>query len=533
MAAEKAQQKLKSEPGNLIAEKSIANNPGDNSDTVYLQLSAAAQWLRFPPDVEKEFITDYYNSTVKTTRWAFTAGFMIYALFGWLDMYVAPVSLQQVWLIRFGIGCPVLLLVVLFTYVRKFAGYMQLMSSAAAIIGGVGLVFIIGITRPEEVAYSHYYSGLILVMLFTSSWLRLRFWYALVTNTIIVICYELAAIYWQNLLATQQGNILFLSNNFLLLGTYVIGAFANYSLERHTRMEFLQQRIIEAEKNKVTAQRVAIEQQAHKLSKALSSLKETQSRLINSEKLASLGELTAGIAHEIKNPLNFVTNFSEVSIELINEFEAEATADNKEQTIALAANLKEILQKIAYHGNRADSIVKNMLQHSRKESGEREPADINVLVDEYFRLSYQGLRARDKTFNTTMQLDLDKSIGNINIVSQDIGRVLLNLFTNAFYSVNQKKKQSGSAYEPVVTVSTKITNGFVIIKVKDNGLGITQKAMGKIFQPFFTTKPSGEGVGLGLSLSHEIITKSHGGTLTVESVAGEFAEFIIQLPVNV
>ncbi|MFN2440945.1 MAG: sensor histidine kinase, partial [Chitinophagaceae bacterium] len=313
-------------------------------------------------------------------------------------------------------------------------------------------------------------------------------------------------------------------------------------LERHTRIDFLQKRTIETEKNKVTAQRAAIEQQAQRLSKIIASLRETQARLVSSEKLASLGELTAGIAHEIKNPLNFVTNFSEVSLELINDFEAAAMAGNREETIELAKSIKEMLEKIAYHGNRADSIVKSMLQHSRKETGEKEPTDINALIDEYFRLSYQGLRAKDKNFNASMKMELDDNIGNINIIPQDIGRVILNLFTNAFYSVNQKKKshhplKGGENYEPIVSVTTKNLRsplgdgGNIVIRVKDNGLGIAQNSMNKIFQPFFTTKPSGEGIGLGLSLSHEIITKGHGGTMKVESEEGEFAEFIISLPV--
>jgi signal transduction histidine kinase len=268
----------------------------------------------------------------------------------------------------------------------------------------------------------------------------------------------------------------------------------------------------------------------------VASLKETQTRLVNSEKLASLGELTAGIAHEIKNPLNFVTNFSEVSLELAKDFEAETAAGNTKETIALAKDIKENLLKIAYHGNGADSIVKSMLQHSSKGTGQKQQTDINALIDEYFRLSYQGLRAKDKDFNATTEMDLDDGIGHINIVPQDIGRVVLNLFTNAFYSVNQKKKQADKSYEPKVSVGTKLIKsasgeGSVVIRVKDNGLGITQKAMPKIFQPFFTTKPSGEGIGLGLSLSHEIIIKGHGGTMNVESRQGEFAEFIIHLPV--
>lgn len=503
-----------------------------NSFIDYMQLYPAARRLKFSRATEIRFIADYYKNTIKTTRWAFTAGILLYASFGILDFYVAPFSLRQVLLIRFGAGCPVLLAAVLFTFSRKYASFMQLVGSAAAVIVGLTLVLIISVTQPAELAYTHYYIGILLIMLFTSSWLRLRFWYALVTNTIIVMVYELVTVYDQHLLHTREGEVLFMSNNFFIIGAYVIAAFTNYSLELHTRLHFLQKRTIVAEKNKVNAQRIAIERQALELSRAVTSLKETQGRLINSEKLASLGELTAGIAHEIKNPLNFVTNFSEVSIELINDLTKEASSGNKEEVIELARGIKDNLEKIAYHGNRADSIVKNMLQHSRKGTGQKEPTDINALADEYFRLSYQGLRAKDKNFNTGMEKVFDESIGKINVVPQDIGRVLLNLFTNAFYSVNQKKKQSDAGYEPLVSVHTQMLNGFAIIRVRDNGLGISPKAMGKIFQPFFTTKPSGEGVGLGLSLSHDIITNGHGGSMKIESKEGEFAEFTIQLPVN-
>jgi hypothetical protein len=250
-------QRLQLQPEESVGEKNVHLPGEEQPSTDYMQLYAAAQWLRFPRKIEAEFIADYYNSTIKTTRWAFTAGFLIYALFGYLDLYVAPISLRNVWLIRFGIGCPVLLIVVFFTFIKRFAPYMQLLGAAAATIGGVGVVAIIMITQPVEVANTHYYSGLILVMLFTSSWLR--FWYALVTNTIVIISYQLVAIYEQNLLGSLEGNVQFLSNNFVLLATYIIGAFANYSLERHTRIDFLQKRTIEAEKNKVNSQRVAIQ----------------------------------------------------------------------------------------------------------------------------------------------------------------------------------------------------------------------------------------------------------------------------------
>jgi signal transduction histidine kinase len=408
---------------------------------------------------------------------------------------------------------------------------MQFLAATTATIGGISVVLITTITKPGEIAYTHYYAGLILVMLFTSSWLRLRFWYALSTNTIIIISYELAAIYAQQLLDSPQGNVFFINYIFFLIGTYIIGAFANYSLELHTRTNFLQKRIIEDEKNKVNEQRIILERQAGDLSKALKTLKETQNQLVNSEKLASLGELTAGIAHEIRNPLNFVTNFSEVAMELTKDLESQAEAGNKQEITSLAKNIREFIEKISYHGKRADSIVKSMLQHSRKDVGEKDLADVNALVDEYFRLSYQGLRAKDRTFNAAMHMDLDKSIGTVHIASQDIGRVLLNLYSNAFYSVNQKKKMAGTGYEPSVYVSTKKLNDCIVIKVRDNGMGISQKTMAKLFQPFFTTKPAGDGVGLGLSLSHEIITKGHGGTINVETKEGEFAEFIITLPV--
>jgi signal transduction histidine kinase len=265
------------------------------------------------------------------------------------------------------------------------------------------------------------------------------------------------------------------------------------------------------------------------LNKSLNDLKATQQQLIQSEKMASLGELTAGIAHEIQNPLNFVNNFSEVNEELIEELKNEAVKGNLEGVKAIAKDIEFNSEKISHHGKRADAIVKGMLQHSRTSSGQKEPTDINALVDEYLRLAYHGLRAKDKSFNATMKTDLDETIGNINIVPQDIGRVILNLITNAFYTVSEKKKQAGNDYEPTVTVNTKKIIDAIEVKVKDNGNGIPQKILDKIFQPFFTTKPTGQGTGLGLSLSYDII-KAHGGEIKAGSKEGEGAEFIVILP---
>jgi signal transduction histidine kinase/ligand-binding sensor domain-containing protein len=289
---------------------------------------------------------------------------------------------------------------------------------------------------------------------------------------------------------------------------------------------FQKRRIVVAERLRTQKRELA---HAKEIEKAYTELKATQSQLIQSEKMASLGELTAGIAHEIQNPLNFVNNFSEVNSELITEMKDELTKGNIDEAKTIANDIDENEQKIIFHGKRADAIVKGMLQHSRSSSGVKEPAAINALADEYFRLAYHGFRAKDKSFNATMKTDFDESIGNLNIIPQDFGRVILNLITNAFYAVTEKKKQSGESYEPTVSVSTKKNGDKVEVKVKDNGNGIPQKVLDKIFQPFFTTKPTGQGTGLGLSLSYDII-KAHGGELKVETKEGESAEFIIQLP---
>jgi signal transduction histidine kinase len=267
-----------------------------------------------------------------------------------------------------------------------------------------------------------------------------------------------------------------------------------------------------------------------KLENTLANLQATQKQLVQSEKMASLGELTAGIAHEIQNPLNFVNNFSEVSTELVDEMKSEIKKGNYDEVNVIADDVKQNLEKINHHGQRAADIVKGMLQHSRSSSGLKEPTDINALADEYLRLAYHGLRAKDIDFNATMKTDFDKSIGKIKIIPQDIGRVILNLITNAFYAVNEKSKQGIADYEPTVSVSTKKVNDKVEIKVTDNGNGIPANILDKIFQPFFTTKPTGQGTGLGLSLSYDIV-KAHGGELMVESKEGAGSEFLIQLPI--
>ena len=269
--------------------------------------------------------------------------------------------------------------------------------------------------------------------------------------------------------------------------------------------------------------------QKEEIQHTLERLKNTQSQLIQSEKMASLGELTAGIAHEIQNPLNFVINFSEVSNELIEEMNGELDKGEIGEAKIIAADLGEIMGKINLHGKRADSIVKGMLQHSRTSSGQKESININALADEYLRLAYMGLQAKDNSFKTKIETDFDERISKVDIIPQEIGRVLLNLITNAFYAVAEKKKQVGDGYEPVVGVTTKYDGFKVSLSIKDNGTGIPENIREKIFQPFFTTKPTGQGTGLGLSLSYDII-KAHGGELKLETQEGEGSMFIIQLP---
>jgi len=296
-------------------------------------------------------------------------------------------------------------------------------------------------------------------------------------------------------------------------------------MEKHALEEKVNQRTAEVVKQK---EEIAV--QRDNLEHTLVELKNAQSQLIQSEKMASLGELTAGVAHEIQNPLNFVNNFSEVNLELLDEMKQEIQSGNAAAALQVVSDIQGNLEKVVHHGKRADAIVKGMLQHSRSSTGQMEPTDINALADEYLRLSYHGLRAKDKSFNAIMKTDFDPRVGMANIIPQDMSRVLLNLYNNAFYSVSEKKKRSGPDYAPAVSVSTQKKARKLEIKVRDNGIGIPGKVVDKIFQPFFTTKPTGEGTGLGLSLSYDIVTKQHEGILKVDTKEGEYSEFTIILP---
>ena len=296
----------------------------------------------------------------------------------------------------------------------------------------------------------------------------------------------------------------------------------------------------EQEKQQILAgQNTLLETQVNErtaaLNQSITHLKATQTQLIQSEKMASLGELTAGIAHEIQNPLNFVNNFSEVSVELLTELKEEAEAGNNDDVIAIAGDLTQNLEKINYHGKRADSIVKGMLEHSRVGSGEKQLVDLNTLADEFLKLSFHGLRAKEKSLSAVpiaigMVTHFDPGLPKVNVSQRDMGSVMLNLFNNACYAVNQKAKTAGANYKPEVSVATSLKNDLVMIIVKDNGNGIPDTIKDKIMQPFFTTKPTGEGTGLGLSLTYDMVVKGHGGRIQVNSVAGEGSEFVITLP---
>ncbi|MBC6608230.1 hypothetical protein H8B13_15485 [Hymenobacter sp. BT188] len=322
--------------------------------------------------------------------------------------------------------------------------------------------------------------------------------------------------------ARRQRNILWA----VLGGAGLIAGFS-FLLWRSNRLKQRANEQLNQLNAAVTTQKQELQSQRDQLDTSLTKLRATQAQLIQKEKMASLGELTAGIAHEIQNPLNFVTNFSDVSAELVEELQEALAVNDAAEATELAGDLAQNLTKISHHGRRASGIVKGMLEHSRTSEGERVPTNLNALADEYLRLAYQGLRATDKSFNVTLHTDYGDELPPVTMVGTDVGRVLLNLYSNAFYAVRQRQQAGEPEYQPTVRVETKRVNGQVEIRVQDNGTGIPAAVQAKIFQPFFTTKPPGEGTGLGLSLSYDIITQGHGGALTVDSQEGHGTTFTI------
>jgi len=343
-------------------------------------------------------------------------------------------------------------------------------------------------------------------------------------------------------ISIQSRVIIGISAMVLLFASFLIVFISNQrkKLQYHKNMQAMheeQQKLLK-EQNILLEQRVKertaeLSEQKDTLQKTLQELKASQSQLIQKEKMASLGELTSGIAHEIQNPLNFVLNFGEVNAELLNEIKERIASEAlpkkfTEDIDPLINDFTDNLNKILHHGKRADNIVKNMLQHAKKHSGNMEPTDLNELSEEYLKLSYHGFRSKHKAFHCTFQTSYDDNIENINVIPQDMGHILVNLFNNAFYSMNEKMKLKLNNYEPILSITITKKENKVMITVKDNGIGIPPKAIDKIFQPFFTTKPTGEGTGLGLSLSYDMI-KAHQAELKVDSTEGEYAAFTIVL----
>ena len=338
----------------------------------------------------------------------------------------------------------------------------------------------------------------------------------------------------QNALAQARQLALLAGMGFMLVIAAV--SFYAYRTKRKANASLQEQKeVLQLQKEELLRQKEELQQQKEELQHTLTKLQTTQTQLIQSEKMASLGELTAGIAHEIQNPLNFVNNFSALSTDLLNEIKEERKKKeerDEELEEEILGDLTGNLAKINHHGGRAASIVKSMLEHSRTSTGEKQLVDLNVLTDEYLRLSFHGLKAKNPDFSCDLVTDFDHSLNKFEVIPQELGRVLLNLFNNAFYAVRQKQQAGVADYLPRVTLSTAQRGKQIEIRVLDNGTGIPQTVLSKIFQPFFTTKPTGQGTGLGLSLSYDIITKGLGGTLTATTQPGEFAEFVITLPIG-
>jgi signal transduction histidine kinase len=388
--------------------------------------------------------------------------------------------------------------------------YIDTHKTSAGIIATIPALLLWGLGQTFKLVYASMASGSAAKIPWIIQWLN--------ENNYLI---DLICIVW---IVSVFSSLLF--QRFAHLQKQVVRqAVRNERLKRQKEIE--QRELIAKQKAELEHQ---VEQRTLELKQSLENLKATQAQLIQVEKMASLGELTAGVAHEIQNPLNFINNFSELSIELLSEVKEEMKAGNTEDVLALVDDLTVNLTKVMKHGQRADAIVKAMLQHSRSTAGQKQSTDINALADEFMRLSYHGFKAVTKDFNATLNTEFDETLEPVEIVPQDVGRVLLNLFNNAFYAVNEKKKVLNGTFEPTVSVKTTKENNNVVIRIKDNGNGIPAKALEKIYQPFYTTKPTGEGTGLGLSLSYDIITKGHGGEMKVVSKEGEGAEFIICLP---
>lgn len=325
--------------------------------------------------------------------------------------------------------------------------------------------------------------------------------------------------YLLDIYGSQQTNLLMWVVTILLLGAGIYYLFVVKTKKLVANNKDLEERVTNSDRK--------LQQKISELVHANETLRVTQQQLIQSDKMASLGALTAGIAHEIQNPLNFINNFSDLSVELLHELDE---TENAEERKGLVTDLRQNLEKITFHGKRADSIVKGMLQHSRSSTAEKQPTDINKLVEEFFILAYHGMRAKDPGFNCVMDKNLAQGLPLVKIIPQDVSRVILNIFNNSFYAVDERRKSDGKDYRPVVSIATEQIDGKIVITIRDNGKGIPDSIRDKIFNPFFTTKPIGQGTGLGLSISYDIIVRDHFGDLQLDTKPGEYTQFKITLP---
>ena len=468
--------------------------------------------LRFlDPDLEAAFLGDYVTQSLKQVRWALLLGIALYSfLFGLLDLWTNAPQRYEIWMIRAGVfvlGLGVFSV----TFTEPFKRFMQSLLGLGMLVAGLGAVGMIAVDQSGA-----YYDGPALLVLAGYVMFRLRFIHATVVGWIVILAYAAVVIGVE----ASPSQVLRSSSVFLIAAN-IIGMYAGYMLEANVRTAFWQARLI-SERNRIELEN------ARELVKAYEKLKATQAQLIQQEKMASLGQLTAGIAHQIKNPLNFVNNFAELNKELAEEL-AEAL-DQGEDVTNLLFDLKQNAAHIAKHGQRANGIIRSMLEHARTQTGERRATDINALLEQYLALAYHGMHAGQPEFTVELERDYDEAVGKVEVVPQEISRVFLNLLNNAFNAVHESAVRINGPYLPTVTVSTRQLAGQVEIRVCDNGPGIPAAIQEKIFEPFFTTKPAGTGTGLGLSLSYDIVTQGHGGTLTVESTEGEGATFVITLP---
>ena len=460
-------------------------------------------------------------------RWPLMLGGALFLSYGFIDQVIAPAHARELWAVR--IGAAVIVALVVLRMVSPLGRHsLNALFSIVALSSGAGLL--VETWYWADVGRLTTHTGLIILLIYIHVLSRMPF--VLVT----ALGWTLSVAYLVVLQLHPASTLVDVSEHAAaIVSANLTGMVASYVLERYSRRVFWQTRSLEERQQELAQQTRALRDTNEYLANAIGEVQRAQTRLIQQEKMASLGALTAGIAHEIKNPLNFVNNFSGLNADLLAELRsilAAGDAGSDDQVGALLDQLETNASRIETHGKRADGIVRSMLAHSRTGPGTRVPIEFNALVDEYLGLTYHGFRARGGGVNPTVVRDFAPDVGTVLVEPQEIGRVLINLVGNAFDAVADRARTDASDYTPTVTVKTRRRDGYVELSVVDNGPGIPPNARSQLFEPFFTTKAPGEGTGLGLSLSYEIVTRGHRGTLEVESTPGAGATFVVKLPVE-